>query len=195
MDKDDRIDAYIAKSADFAKPILTHLRERAHKVAPEADEDIKWGAPAFVANGQILFIMASFKAHVAVNFWRGKELLGDKARDGAMGQMGKVATLGDLPDDETLDALIAAALELSTSPPPKKKSTPKPEKLHPEFAAALDKAPAAKSNYEGMSPSCRREYCDWINEAKRDATREKRIATAVEWIGEGKKRNWKYENC
>ncbi|WP_345777718.1 YdeI/OmpD-associated family protein [Sphingomicrobium clamense] len=188
------MDAYLAKSADFARPILVHLRERAHAAAPEAAEDIKWGAPAFVANGQILFIMAAFKAHVAVNFWRGQELLGDKALDGAMGQLGKIATLDDLPDDDALDALIVAALDLTTTPP-KKKANPKPEKLHPDFAAALDKAPKAKAVYEGFPPGARREYCDWVNDAKRDATRDKRIAQAVEWLAEGKKRNWKYQDC
>ena len=195
MTRDPRIDAYIARSADFAKPILSHLRERAHGAAPTAQEDLKWNAPAFVANGQILFVMASFKAHVAVNFWRGQELLGDKAADGAMGQLGKIASLDDLPDDAALDALIAAALDLSATPPPKKKTIPKPEKLHPDFAVALDKAPQAKATYEGFPPGARREYCDWVNEAKRDATRDKRIAQAIEWLGEGKKRNWKYENC
>ena len=140
--------------------------------------------------------MAAFKAHCAVNFWRGKELLGDEASDGAMGQLGKIASLDDLPDDKMLDRMIAAAATLAPQPKAKApKTTPKPEKLHKEFAAALDKTPQAKVNYEAMSPSCRREYCDWINEAKRDATREKRIADAVAWIGEGKKRNWKYENC
>lgn len=147
-------------------------------------------------DGNLLFIMASFKAHCAVNFWRGKELLGDKALDGAMGQLGKIESLDDLPSDKDLDRLIRAAVEIAPKPKPKAaKKTPKPEKMHPEFAAALDKAPASKTVYEGMSPSCRREYCDWINEAKRDATREKRIATAIEWIAEGKHRNWKYQNC
>ena len=140
--------------------------------------------------------MAAFKSHCAVNFWRGAELLGTAASDDAMGQLGKIETLEDLPDDATLDRMIAAAAVLAPTPMPKAaRKTPKPEKLHPEFAAALDKAPEARSNYEGMSPSCRREYCDWINEAKRDATRDKRITTAVEWIAEGKTRNWKYENC
>lgn len=146
--------------------------------------------------GNLLFIMAAFKAHCAVNFWRGKELLGDKTLTGAMGQLGKIARLEDLPSDKDLDSLIRAAAALADKPKPAAtKKTPKPEKLHPELAAALDKAPKAKAAYEGFPPSCRREYCDWINEAKRDETRAKRIAQAIEWMAEGKKRNWKYENC
>ncbi len=139
--------------------------------------------------------MAAFKAHCAVNFWRAKELLGDKGEADGMGQLGKIGSLEDLPDDAALDRLIASALALSRTPPLGKKSTPKPEKLHPEFAAALDAAPAARAGYDGFPPGARREYCDWINEAKQDATRAKRIAQAVEWLAEGKKRNWKYENC
>lgn len=176
---------------------MTHLRATIRKAVPDAEETIKWGAPAYVASGQILLIFASFKAHVAVNFWRGKELMGDEAARDAMGQFGRITALDDLPPAKDFAALVKAAATLATtsSAPRQPKKTPKPEKLHPELAAALAKAPKAKAVYEGFPPSCRREYCDWINEAKRDETRAKRIAQAIEWMAEGKKRNWKYENC
>lgn len=168
-----------------------------HAAAPEAEEAIKWGAPAFTHAGQILLVMASFKAHAALNFWRGPELVGKAASEEAMGQFGKLKSLDDLPSDAELDKLIAAAAKLAeTSKAPRKpKAPPKKAELHPEFAAALENAPKAKENYDNFAPGQKREYCDWINTAKRDATREKRIAQAVEWIGEGKTKNWKYQDC
>ena len=169
-----------------------------HVAAPEAQESIKWGAPAFLIDGKILLIMAAFKAHAALNFWRGQELRGGDAEANGMGQFGKLTSVDDLPPDAELDRLIREAAELArTAPAPRKvKHEPKPvAELHPEFAAALEQAPAAKAVLEGFSPSARRDYLDWIAEAKQDATRQKRIATAIEWLGEGKKRHWKYENC
>jgi uncharacterized protein YdeI (YjbR/CyaY-like superfamily) len=143
-------------------------------------------------------MMAAFKAHAALNFWRGQELGDGAPKAGAMGQFGRIEALSDLPDDPALDALIAEAAELAkTAPAPRKvKHVPKPEPtLHPDFAAALEAAPAAKATLHGFSPSARRDYLEWIAEAKQDATRAKRIATAVEWLSEGKKRHWKYEKC
>ena len=198
MSRDPRIDAYIEKKAAFAKPILEHVRERVHAAAPEAEESIKWGAPAFLIEGKILLIMAAFKAHAALNFWRGQELRGGEAEGDAMGQFGKITSVADLPPDTELDRLIREAAELAkTAPAPRKvKHEPKaPAELHPDFAAALNSAPAAKATLDGFSPSARRDYVDWIAEAKQDATRQKRIATAIEWLSEGKKRHWKYENC
>jgi hypothetical protein len=154
--------------------------------------------PAYVLGGKIVLTMAAFKAHAALNLWRGQELRGDAAKSDGMGQFGKLTSLGDLPPDEELDALIRRAAELSRSAPaPRKtKHEPKPAaEIHPEFAAALDSNPAAKAALAAFPPSCRREYVDWIAEAKRDETRAKRIATALEWLSEGKKRNWKYEKC
>jgi uncharacterized protein YdeI (YjbR/CyaY-like superfamily) len=198
MSREPRVDAYIAKAAPFARPILEKVRERVHAAAPEAEEAIKWGAPGFTVDGKILLMMAAFKAHAALNFWRGQELGDGSPKAGAMGQFGRLTSLVDLPPDEELDQLIREAAALAkTAPAPRKvKHEPKPPaELHPEFAAALDASPKAKQVLDGFSPSARRDYLDWIAEAKQDATRAKRIATAVEWLGEGKKRHWKYESC
>ena len=194
MSRDPRIDAYIDKAQPFAQPILTHVRERVHAIVPDAEETLKWSMPSFTVGGKILANMAAFKAHASVGFWRGQEL-GLEAKEGGMGQLGKLTSVEDLPAN--LDQIIAKAAELTaTAPAPKAKSAPKPEvALHPEFAAALDKAPGAKATLDGFSPSARRDYLEWIAEAKQDATRRKRITTAIEWLSEGKKRHWKYENC
>jgi len=165
---------------------------------PNAVETLKWSAPAFTVDDKILLIMAAFKAHAALNFWRGQEIRGQEANAEAMGQFGKLTSIDDLPSDAELDALIAEAARLAaTAPAPRKvKHEPKPAaELHPDFAAALEASPAAKATLEGFAPSARRDYLDWVSEAKQEATRAKRIATAVEWLAEGKKRHWKYENC
>ena len=198
LSRDPRIDAYIAKAAPFARPILEHVRERVHAAAPDAEETLKWSAPSFTIDGKILLMMAAFKAHAALNFWRGQELRGDAASADAMGQFGKLTSVDDLPPDAEFDALIREAAELAeTAPAPRKvKHEPKPPaELHPDFAAALEANPKAKAVLDGFPPSARRDYLDWIAEAKQDATRAKRIATAVEWLAEGKKRHWKYESC
>lgn len=194
MSRDPRIDAYIGKAQPFARPILEKVRERVHAVVPEVEEAMKWSRPTYCKGGKIVLGTAAFKAHAMVNFWRGQEL-GFEAKAGAMGQLGKLTNVDDLPAD--LDAMIAKAAELSQQAPARKpKHAPKPPpEMHPEFAAALDRAPKAKATLENFPPSCRREYLEWIGEAKRDETRHKRIATAVEWLSEGKRRNWKYENC
>jgi uncharacterized protein YdeI (YjbR/CyaY-like superfamily) len=198
LSREPRIDAYIAKAQPFARPILVKVRERVHAALPDVEEAIKWSMPAYTVDGKIVLITAAFKAHAALNFWRGQELESTHASVGAMGQFGKIKSLDELPADAELDRLIRDAAELaSNSPAPRKsKHAPKPApELHPEFAAALDKAPKAKSTMESFPPSCRREYLEWVAEAKQDATRQKRIATAIEWLSEGKRRNWKYENC
>ena len=197
MNCDPRVDAYIAKAAPFAQPILTHVRERVHAVAPEAQETVKWSMPSFTVDGKILLGMAAFKAHATVGFWRGQEI-GIKASQDAMGQLGKLTSIEDLPPDSELDALIRKGVELArTAPAPRKtKHAPKPApKMHPAFAAALAKAPKAKATLVAFPPSAQRDYLDWISEAKQDGTRAKRIATAVEWLSEGKRRHWKYQNC
>jgi uncharacterized protein YdeI (YjbR/CyaY-like superfamily) len=198
MSRDPRIDAYIAKAAPFAQPILSHVRDRVHAVLPDVEETVKWSMPAYTMGGKIVLITAAFKAHMALNFWRGQELRGESANADAMGQFGKIASLDDLPPDAELDRLIREAAELAaTAPAPRKvKHEPKPPAdMSPEFAKALAANPKAKATLEGFSPSARRDYLDWIAEAKQDATRTKRIATAVEWLSEGKKRHWKYESC
>jgi uncharacterized protein YdeI (YjbR/CyaY-like superfamily) len=198
VSRDPRVDAYIAKAQPFARPILERVRERVHAVLPEAEETVKWSMPAYTLGGKIVLITAAFKAHAALNFWRGQELRGDAANADAMGQFGKIASLDDLPPGAELDLLIREAAELAKHAPAarKAKHAPKPlPDMHPEFGAALDRAPKAKSTFDAFPPSCRREYLEWIGEAKQDATRQKRIATAMEWLSEGKRRNWKYENC
>lgn len=198
MNRDPRVDAYIARAQPFARPILDHVRTRVHAVVPEAEETLKWSSPAFVLGGKILLMMAAFKAHAALNFWRGQELRGEAAAADAMGQFGKLTSVDDLPPDKELDGLIRKAAELTQSvPAPRKpKHAPKPPpELHPEFAAALDAAPKAKAALNGFPPSAQRDYLEWITEAKQDATRQKRIATAVEWLSEGKRRHWKYQDC
>ena len=198
MTRDPRIDAYIAKAAPFARPILEHVRARVHRTVPEAVETVKWSAPAYTVDGKILLIMAAFKEHAALNFWRGQELRGAEASRDAMGQFGKLTSLDDLPGDEKFDALIREAAALArTAPAPRKvKHAPvPPAELHPEFAKALDANPPAKAALDGFPSSARREYLDWVAEAKQDKTREKRIADAVQWLSEGKRRHWKYENC
>lgn len=198
MKADPRVDAYIGKAAPFAQPILAHVRNRVRAVVPDVEETLKWGAPSFVLHGKILLMMAAFKAHAAVNFWRGQELRGEQANADAMGQFGKLSSVEDLPADAELDGLIRKAAELARSvPAPRKpKHAPKPApKMHPEFAEALADAPKAKAALDGFSPSAQRDYLEWISDAKQDATRRKRIATAIEWLSEGKRRHWKYENC
>jgi uncharacterized protein YdeI (YjbR/CyaY-like superfamily) len=198
LSREPRIDAYIAKAAPFAQPILAHVRERVHAVVPGVEEAMKWSAPGFTLDGKILLIMAAFKAHAALNFWRGQEIGGGSAKAGAMGQFGRLSSIDDLPPDAELDALIREAAKLARSAPaPRKtKHEPKPApELHPEFAAALAKAPAAKAVLDGFPPSAQRDYLEWISEAKQDATRRKRIDDAIQWLGEGKRRHWKYENC
>jgi uncharacterized protein YdeI (YjbR/CyaY-like superfamily) len=167
-------------------------------VLPQAEETLKWSMPAYTLGGKIVLITAAFKAHMALNFWRGQELRGQSANADAMGQFGKIRSIEEIPPDAELDRLIreAAALASSAPAPRKTKHAPKPApEMHPELAAALAKAPKAKATLDGFPPSAQRDYFEWIAEAKQDATRAKRIATAVEWLSEGKRRHWKYENC
>ncbi len=201
--RDPRIDAYIAKSAAFAKPILRHLRKLVHEACPDAEETIKWSMPAFLQAGKILAGMAAFKEHCTFGFWHqgmvavlGKD--GDKEAT-AMGSLGRVTSLADLPSDKKLLGYIRKAAELNRSGAP---ARPKPAKrpaapleVPKDLASALKKNGAAAATFEKFSPGRRKEYIEWITEAKRDETRQKRLATTIEWLAEGKPRNWKYENC
>jgi uncharacterized protein YdeI (YjbR/CyaY-like superfamily) len=193
---DPRIDAYIAKAQPFAKAILEKVRERVHAVVPGIEEAIKWSMPAYTLDGKIVAITAAFKAHAALNFWRGQELRGESANADAMGQFGKLKSVDDLPPEAELDRLIREAAELARkAPAPRKaKHAPKPApQMHPDFAAALAKAPKAKAALDGFPPSAQRDYLEWVADAKQDGTRHKRIVTAVEWLSEGKRRHWQYE--
>jgi hypothetical protein len=199
MTQDPRIDAYIARQADFARPILEHLRAAIHAACPEAEETLKWSMPHFLYKGGILAFMAAFKAHATFGFWRGSEVVGAAgAGEPAMGQFGKLRSLADLPPPEELAALIRKAMAAAGNgekrPRPSKPPKPAPE-TPPDLAAALADAPPARAAFDAFPPSCRREYVEWIVEAKRPETRAKRIAQAVAWMAEGKRRNWKYEKC
>ena len=199
MSTDPRIDAYIARQADFARPILEHLRSAVHAACPEAEETLKWSMPHFLYKGQMLAGMAAFKAHATFGFWRAKEVLGESgAERDAMGQFGRLTAVADLPPDDVLHALIRKAMALTDSGarPARPKAAPKPEpETPPDLETALSANPSARAAFDGFPPSGRREYVEWVVEAKRPETRDKRIAQAVEWMAEGKRRNWKYENC
>lgn len=195
MTRDPRIDAYIAKSAPFARPILLHLRALVHAAVPDAGEAIKWGMPHFLFKGKIVAAMAAFKAHSAFMIHGDEE---GWAENEGMGSFGKLTGLADLPADDVLKAKLADAvnrIETSGSAAPKRGSAaPKAEIPAPEdFAAAIAAAPRAQATMDGLAPSQRREYLEWITGAKQAETRARRIAQAVEWLAEGKRRNWKYE--
>lgn len=191
MKREPRIDAYIARAHPFAQPILARVRDRVHALVPDIEEAMKWSHPAFCRSGKIILGTAAFKEHAAVHFWRGQEL-GLETKSGAMGQLGKLTCVADLPAD--FDTLVARAAALTDAPGKRRpKHPPKPlPEMHPEFAAALDSAPAAKRAFDSFAPGHRREYLEWICEAKQESTRQKRIASALEWLAEGKRRNWKY---
>lgn len=198
MSRDPRIDAYIARQADFARPILEHLRRVVHEAAPEVEEAIKWSMPHFTYKGRLFAGMAAFKAHATFGLWQASAVLGETGSEReAMGQFGRIASLDDLPPEEELKAIVRRAAEHAQEPPkPRPKKAPKPAIETPaELATALDANPAARATFDAFPPSCRRDYVEWVVEAKRPETRDKRIAQAVEWMAEGKRRNWKYENC
>lgn len=195
---DPRIDAYIERSADFAKPLLTHIRNIVHKACPEIEETMKWSFPNFVYKG-IVCNMAAFKEHCSFGFWK-QSLLESAvfpAEKEAMGSFGKLTSVKDLPDEKVLVSLIKKAVELNEKGVKvEKKVAAKKELEIPEYLiAALKKDKAASKTFESFPYSCKKEYVMWITEAKTEPTREKRIAQTVEWLAEGKRRNWKYENC
>jgi uncharacterized protein YdeI (YjbR/CyaY-like superfamily) len=199
MSTDARIDAYIARQADFARPILEHLRSAVHSACPEAEETLKWSMPHFLYKGQMLVGMAAFNAHSTFGFWRAREVLGETgAERDAMGQFGRLTSVADLPPDDVLHGLIRKAMALTDAGarPARPKAAPKADlETPPELESALSANPAARATFDDFPPSCRREYVEWVVEAKRPETRDKRIAQAVEWMAEGKRRNWKYEKC
>ncbi len=197
MSYDPKVDAYIAGRADFARPILEWLRERVHAAVPDVEEAIKWSHPFFLVSGRPLANMAAFKTHASFGFWN-REAMATGQEGEAMGQFGRIETLADLPDAAELERLVreAAALILAGEAPKRAARMPKPEAPVPvELAEALAGDEAARATFEGFPPSCRRDYCDWIAEAKRPETKAKRVADAVAWLREGKRRHWKYEGC
>jgi uncharacterized protein YdeI (YjbR/CyaY-like superfamily) len=193
--RDPRIDAYIAKSPDYAKPILTHIRNVMHSAIPEVEETLKWSAPAFEYKG-LIGIMAAFKNYCGLNLWKASLILkkGAKGVDSA-GNFGKIASVDDLPPDKVLAGYFKQAAELNESGVKVKKApaaSKKPIPVPTVLSKALAKNAKARAAFEAFSPSHQREYIEWITEAKSEETRERRISTALEWMADGKSRNWKY---
>jgi uncharacterized protein YdeI (YjbR/CyaY-like superfamily) len=196
---DPRIDAYIEKQADFAQPILIHLRTLIHKACPQVTETLKWSMPSFEYKG-ILCGIAAFKQHCTFMFWKQSLMETDAfpKNKTAMGSFGRITSLKDLPTDKVIIGLIHQAVELNEKgiKVPKAPAVPKKQLAVPkELITALGKNKKAKSVFDAFPPSQKREYIEWITEAKTEPTRNKRLATTVEWLSEGKRRNWKYENC
>ena len=196
--KDPRIDAYIAKSADFAQPILKHLRKVVHASCPQVEETMKWSMPHFDYKG-VMCGMAAFKEHCAFGFWKESLIFGSgKAPEKTgMGSFGCIKSLSDLPNEKTVIGYVKKAAALNEAGikapgrtlPKKRPPLPTPD----DFAGALKKNAKARKTFENFSPSHRREYVQWVIEAKRDETRKQRLATSVKWLAEGKARNWKYQ--
>ena len=197
---DPRIDLYISKSAEFAKPILMHLRELIRVACPEVQETIKWGFASFNYKGPMCS-MASFKQYCAFGFWKAllmkdKTLVKNAKSESAMGHYGKITSLKDLPSDKKIIAHIKEAMMLNEKGiklPPRKVTTEKKEIVVPVyFLKQLKKSKKVFTTFDGFSPSHKREYVEWITEANTDETKNRRIATAIEWMSEGKSRSWKY---
>jgi uncharacterized protein YdeI (YjbR/CyaY-like superfamily) len=203
-----RVDIYINKAQPFAQPILIHLRELVHKACPGVEESIKWSRPFFDYKGVILGNMSAFKEHCSFGFW-GEEIgavlrQAKVIQDGGMGSLGRITSVKDLPSNkQMLDFLKQAVGFIDrgeyTSPITARNKVvkaPRPEiEVPPEFTKALKASKKASAVFTAFSPSCKREYTEWIADAKRPETRDKRIAQAIEWIAEGKQRNWKYQDC
>ena len=207
---DARIDLYISKAKPFAQPILIHLRELVHKACPNVEETIKWSRPFFEYKGVILGNMSAFNEHCSFGFW-GEEIAAvlreaNVIQDGGMGSLGRITSIKDLPPNKQMLELLKQATAFIdngqyTSPISARNKVvkaPKPpieEEMPPELTKALKANKKASAVFAAFSPSCKREYTEWIAEAKRPETRDKRIAQAIEWIAEGKQRNWKYQAC
>ena len=192
------VDAYIAKAPEFARPILEKVRAAFHEGCPELVERLKWRVPSFEYEG-MMGGMAAFKAHVAWGFWRQDEMEdphGVFQREGMLSG-GKITKVAELPSRSVMVKYVKAAAKLNEAGPKKKAPAKKkpPVQVPPDLAKALRTNRKALATFESFSPSHRREYIEWITEAKREDTRERRIATALEWLAEGKSRNWKYEKC
>jgi hypothetical protein len=202
--KDKRVDAYIAKSAEFARPILTHLRELVHRAVPEYEEGIKWSFVHFGYKGMFCS-MAAFKGHCTFGFWKTgpvAERIRELPKMGAeaMGQFGRIMSLGDLPSDAVMVKILKVAARLNdegVKNPARKVTAPKDRVLTVPayFKKAVNANTRAKATFAAFPYSCKKEYVAWVTEAKTETTRDKRLATTVEWLAQGKRRNWKYENC
>lgn len=197
--KDPRIDAYIARAADFAKPILNHLRKLAHAACPDVEETMKWNVPHFTHKG-MLCSMAAFKEHCTFGFWKGELVFGkDVTEESSHGQFGRITALADLPGDKVLIGYFRKAAQLNEAGiklPARPKAKVKQELVVPDdLIAALKKNKKAFAAFEDFSCSHKKEYVEWITEAKREETRQQQLKTAIEWMAKGKPRHWKYINC
>ena len=199
--KDPRIDKYIKEAADFAKPILIHIRNLVHAGCPDVEETLKWGMPSFLHEG-ILCGMAAFKQHCTFGFWKGSLIIGKDGRsqEEAMGQFGRLTSLTDLPSDKVILGYIKEAIRLNDEDVQVPRRAPskvkKKELVIPDyFLAVLKKNKKVFATFEQFSYSHKKEYVEWITEAKAEETRQRRLQTALKWLAEGKARHWKYEKC
>ncbi len=198
---DPRVDACIAQAPEFAKPILTHIRKLVHQGCPEVEETIKWRFPTFMYKGMFCG-MGAFKGHCTFGFWKHELLFGTdggEAKDGGMGQFGRFTSLSDLPKDSVLIGYIKRAARLNDegvkAPSRSKPKERKPLVVPSFFRSALKKNKKALATFENFSYSHKKEYVEWLTEAKTEETRTRRLAMALEWLAQGKARNWKYMNC
>ncbi len=200
---DPRIDAYIKRAAPFAQPILKHLRALIHRTCPDVQETMKWSFPHFDYKGQVMCSMAAFKQHAVFGFWKEELLRGQvklfantPAGKTAMGSLGRITSLQDLPKDNLLQQAIRAAMKLNDAgiKVPRAKPIKKTTLRTPSFLlTALKQHPRAYATWQQLRYSHKKEYIEWITQAKTDTTRDKRLATTIEWLINGKSRNWKYE--
>lgn len=202
MPKNTDIDKYITEATDFAQPILNHLRQLIFTADPEMEEAIKWRQPCYSQNG-LVCAMAAFKQHVNFTFFEGKHLIDKHGVFGDSNNQNlsafKLKSIDELPADNILISYIQQAIAYNQSAEKPKKTKAKKDKaeliIPRELAEALAQNTKASEHFDNFSYSKQNDYIEWISSAKRDTTRQKRLATAIEWISEGKGRNWKYENC
>ena len=196
--RDKRVDTYIENAPEFARPILTELRARVHAACPDVVETIKWRMPSYEYKG-LLCGMAAFKKHAVFGFWKHELVVADDSKANmAMGSFGKLVEIGQLPKKPAFARLVKKAMKLNddgVQAVRNKTAKKKPITMHPALRKALAANPKARARFEEFSPSKQREYMEWISDAKADATRERRLGDAIQWIAQGKPRNWKYMNC
>jgi uncharacterized protein YdeI (YjbR/CyaY-like superfamily) len=199
--RDERIDQYISKSVDFAQEILIHLRELVHDFCPDVEEGMKWSMPFFMYRGKILCSFASHKHHCSFGFWLHSEMsdfhgLFKRSEEGGMGSLGKITSMEDLPKDEKLGAYLVEAMSLIEQGTIPRELNPKfkkpPAEVPSELMELLEKEPKAKTVFESLPPSHQREYTNWITEAKREETKQRRLQQTIENLREGKSKDWKY---
>ena len=190
--RDPRVDAYIKSAQPFARPILNYLRRIVHKGCASCEETIKWRMPFFEHKGPICF-MSGFKEHAAFGFWKGKLLFGEEA-EGGMGHFGRITSVDDLPAEKALIGYVRRAVELNQRGVQKTRRSRGSRKVTVpgDLKSALRKNSKARTTFDNFSYSHKKEYVDWITNAKRDETRKKRLKTAIQWLAQGKPQNWKY---